>query len=81
MLAILVAAVPAHAAAAQTGSLAPPIAGVGDEAYWAGNSVTGSLYALRGDRILRVSAGGGASEQAKIEKAKKLAQLAIKRLG
>jgi len=58
-----------------------PIAGVGDEAYWAGNSVTGSLYALRGDRILRVSAGGGASEQAKIEKAKKLAQLAIKRLG
>jgi len=60
MLAILVAAVPAHAAAAQTGSLAPPIAGVGDLLSGIANTVLGGVdwtVDVAGDFILNLLGG------------------------
>lgn len=54
--------------------------GLGEEAYWVGNGITGALYVLRGDVFLRISVGGVREESARIEKAKVLARDAIKRL-
>lgn len=61
---------------------APPrrIGGVGEKAYWTGNRLTGALYVLRGDAILRVSVGGPGSEQQKIAKSKRLAKRALRRM-
>ena len=61
---------------------APPqkVAGVGDEAFWTGSRVGGALYVLKGNAYLRVSVGGSGDQQAKINKSKALAQLALKRL-
>jgi len=56
------------------------INGIGDEAYWVGNPLTGALYVLRGNSFLRVSVGGVREEAARIEKSKALAQAALKRL-
>jgi hypothetical protein len=56
------------------------IDGTGDEAYWAGSRVGGALYVLKGDAYIRISLGGPDTEEAKIEKSKKLAQKAIARL-
>lgn len=56
------------------------VRGVGDEAYWAGGSKTGALYALKKDKYLRVSVGGGDAEEVKLQKSKKLAEYALKRL-
>jgi len=56
------------------------IEGVGDDAVWSGNRLAGALYVLKGDTIVRVSVGGSASEEQKIEKAKALAARAIRRL-
>ena len=60
----------------------PParVRGVGDEAYWVGNDKVGALYVLRGDKFIRVSVGGGDKQDRKIEKAKALAQSALKRV-
>ena len=72
-----------HPPAGQTGSSKPAIlaiAGVGDEAYWAGGAIAGALYALRGDAFIRVSVGGIKSETARIEKSKALALAALDRL-
>jgi hypothetical protein len=57
-----------------------PIAGVGDEAFWSGNRIAGALYVLRRDTFIRVSVGGIANEQERIEKSKALALAAIRRL-
>ncbi len=57
-----------------------PIAGIGDEAFWAGNRIAGALYVLRRDTFLRISIGGIANEQERIEKSKALARAAIRRL-
>jgi hypothetical protein len=54
--------------------------GIGDEAYWAGSHIAGSLYVRRGDSMLRVSVGGPGSEAEKRAKAKKLARNALRRL-
>jgi hypothetical protein len=54
--------------------------GVGDEAVWSGNAVAGALYVLRGDQVVRVSVGGGLSQDEKIERAKQLALRALRRL-
>ena len=60
----------------------PPkkIDGVGEQAYWAGNSFGGALYVLDGDLFLRISVGGPDDAQTKIDKSKSLAKKAISRL-
>jgi hypothetical protein len=57
-----------------------PVRGIGDEAFWVGNHMTGSLYVLKGDAVLRVSVGGKGTEQEKIAKSKSLVRKALKRL-
>jgi hypothetical protein len=56
------------------------VAGVGDEAVWSGNSLAGALYVRKGETIVRVSVGGDLPQEQKIERAKKLAARAIRRL-
>jgi hypothetical protein len=57
-----------------------PVAGLGEEAYWVGNPITGAFYVLQGDTFLRISVGGVREEPARIEKSKALARAALKRL-
>lgn len=57
-----------------------PITGVGDEAFWVGDPITGALYVLKGDVFLRVSVGGPADQAEKIKRAKALASQALRRL-
>ena len=59
---------------------AVPVAGVGDAAVWSGNRLAGALYVMKGETIVRVSVGGDAPQEQKIEKAKKLATRALRRL-
>jgi len=56
------------------------IDGLGEEAYWVGNGITGALYVLQGDVFVRISVGGVHDESARIEKAKALARDVIRRL-
>jgi hypothetical protein len=56
------------------------LAGLGDEAFWVGDPVTGALYVLRGEVFLRVSVGGSPDQSQKIKRAKTLAIYALKRL-
>jgi hypothetical protein len=60
----------------------PPtrVRGVGDEAYWVGNGKVGALYVLNGNKFIRVSVGGGDTQEKKLEKTKALAQRALKRV-
>jgi hypothetical protein len=60
----------------------PPkkINGIGDDAYWTASRVGGALYALKNDAYIRVSLGGTDTEEARIEKTKKLAAKALGRL-
>jgi hypothetical protein len=60
----------------------PPraIPGLGEEAYWVGNNLSGSLYVLQDEFFVRISVGGPGDESAKIERSKALAQYALKRL-
>jgi hypothetical protein len=62
------------------GPAATPVKGVGDEAYWIGTSANGTLYALKKDRLLRVSIGGPDREAERLRKVKALAQKALARL-
>jgi hypothetical protein len=57
-----------------------PVGGVGEEAYWVGNPITGALYVLNGNAFLRISVGGEKDDSARIAKTKTLAQKALKRL-
>ena len=57
-----------------------PVAGLGEEAFWVGNPITGALYVLKGDAFLRISVGGEKDESVRIKKAKTLAEKALKRL-
>ncbi|HEU4508579.1 MAG TPA: hypothetical protein VFR78_10100 [Pyrinomonadaceae bacterium] len=57
-----------------------PIAGLGDEAFWVGDPLSGALYVLKGEVFLRVSVGGPTDEAQKIKRAKALATSALKRL-
>lgn len=54
--------------------------GVGDDAVWSGNRLAGALYVMKGDTIVRVSVGGDLAQEQKIERAKKLAARALRRL-
>jgi hypothetical protein len=56
------------------------LAGLGDEAFWVGDPVTGALYVLRGEVFLRVSVGGSPNQSQKIKRARTLAVYALKRL-
>jgi len=57
-----------------------PVKGVGEEAFWVGNAKVGALYVLKGDKYIRISLGGGDTQEKKIEKSKTLAQSALKRI-
>lgn len=57
-----------------------PIAGIGDEAFWVGDPLSGALYVLKGEVFVRVSVGGPTDEAQKIKRAKALAARALKRL-
>jgi hypothetical protein len=57
-----------------------PIAGLGDEAFWVGDPVSGALYVLKGEVFLRVSVGGAPDQTLKIKRARALALNALKRL-
>ncbi|MGI8732004.1 MAG: hypothetical protein ACR2LM_01715 [Pyrinomonadaceae bacterium] len=57
-----------------------PMAGLGDEAFWVGDPVTGALYVLKGEVFLRLSVGGPLNQTEKIKRAKALASHALKRL-
>lgn len=57
-----------------------PIAGLGEEAFWVGDPLSGALYVLKGEVFLRVSVGGMPDETEKIKRAKALASHALKRL-
>jgi hypothetical protein len=57
-----------------------PIAGLGDEAFWVGDPITGALYVLKGEIFLRVSVGGPSDQTEKIKRARALAAHALKRL-
>ena len=57
-----------------------PVPGIGDEAFWSGSRVGGALYVMKGDHYIRISIGGKGDNEAKMEKSKKLAQKALKRL-
>jgi len=61
---------------------APPkkIAGLGDEAYWVGNRMGGTLYVLKKDAFIRVAVGNADSPEIMLNKAKALAEKAIPRL-
>lgn len=61
---------------------APPkrVEGIGDEALWIGNRAAGSLYVLRKDVVVRVSVGGKGTEEEKIERSKRLAADALRRI-
>jgi hypothetical protein len=60
----------------------PPlrVKGIGEEAFWLGSPKAGALYVLKGERVVRVSVGGGDDMNTKIEKSKKLAAAVLKRL-
>ena len=60
----------------------PPklVTGVGEEAYWTGDNRVGALYALKKNKILRISIGGPGDANQKIEKLKTLAVMALGRL-
>lgn len=59
----------------------PPtkVEGVGEQAFWI-SGVGGTLYVLKGDAFVRVSVGGPAKDDGKLEKAKAIAAKAVERL-
>lgn len=60
----------------------PPrrVAGLGEEAYWVGDPMSGALYVLKGEIFLRVSVGGPPDQAVKIKRATALASHALRRL-
>ncbi len=57
-----------------------PVTDLGDEAFWTGTQISTALYVLKGDSYIRISVGGAGDQAAKLEKSRKLAQFALKRL-
>jgi hypothetical protein len=56
------------------------VPGLGEDAMWTGNRVSGALYVRTPDTILRISLGGIGAPEVKLERAKLLARRAIQRL-
>lgn len=61
----------------------PPLVveGLGEEAFWVGDAKTGALYALAGERFLRISVGGIPDEVKRREHTRRLVEVALARLG
>lgn len=59
----------------------PPekISGLGDEAFWLGNRMTGALYVLKGNSYMRISIGGPADKAGR-KRSRMLAEKALARL-
>lgn len=64
----------------QEGGKPMPVSGLGDEAFWMGNNLMGAIYALKKDKIVRISVGGPGDAKTRIEKSKTLAQKSLQRL-
>lgn len=56
------------------------IAGLGDEAFWTGNIRAATVYAIKNNKLVRVSVGGPDEVKVKIEKSKQLIAMVLKRL-
>ncbi|MGH9968877.1 MAG: hypothetical protein ACREBG_13910 [Pyrinomonadaceae bacterium] len=56
------------------------VPGIGEEAFWVGDSVSGALYVLKGDTYLRISIGGPDDRTVKVKRSKALAEKALARL-
>ena len=54
------------------------VKGIGRDAFWGGNRVSGALFVLTRGAILRVSIGGGGDVAMKMEHAKILTRAALK---
>jgi hypothetical protein len=61
-------------------SNARKVSGIGEAAVWSGNRMSGALYVLKGETIVRVSVGGAGSEEQKIARSRKLAEIALRKL-
>ena len=61
---------------------APPerVKDLGDEAYWSASRVGGALYVLKKDQFFRLSLGGSADAQTKLNKSKMLARKILTKL-
>jgi hypothetical protein len=62
------------------GAQPTPVAGIGDEAFWAGNQINSSFYVRGSNVIIRLSIGGPDEQSVKINKAKTLVEQVLKRL-
>jgi len=72
-------------AAPSPGAARPPLpprrlSGLGEEAFWVGDRLTGTLYALQGDLFIRVSVGGVTEEASRLQRTRTLAEKALRRL-
>ena len=56
------------------------VKGIGEDAIWTGNRVSGALYVLTKDLILRISLGGIGTQELKVERAKMLARRVLPKL-
>ena len=56
------------------------IEGLGDDALWSTLPVGATLYVRTGDAMLRISTGGKMSDAERLEKSKRLARAALRRL-
>jgi hypothetical protein len=56
------------------------VKGIGDDAIWSGNRVSGALYVLTTNTILRISLGGIGTQELKVERAKMLARRLLPKL-
>jgi hypothetical protein len=64
----------------EAGTAPRVVTGVGEKAMWSGNRLAGALYVLQGQTVIRVSVGGGGTEEQKIERAKRLAARVVRRV-
>jgi hypothetical protein len=71
---------PSREAEEEHHSAALKVRGIGDAAVWSGNRAAGALYVLKCDTIVRVSVGGAGTQEQKIERSKKLAARALRKL-
>jgi hypothetical protein len=64
----------------EEGARPQPVPGLGDEAFWTGGQLNGSLYVRKKNVIVRLSIGGPEDQPTKIKKARTLAEQVLKRV-